>query len=79
MPMLRHWQINLLPLESSLRAAQRSRAGHSKTYSQNPADQTPPENVEKFLHLRSKYHLALIRFVWYLAHYHGIKTSPTLA
>ena len=41
----------------------------------NPANQTPPQIVEKVLHLRSKYHLGSIRIVWYLARYHGIKIS----
>ena len=41
----------------------------------NPANQTPPEIVEKVLYLRSKYHLGSIRIVWYLARYHGIKIS----
>jgi len=41
----------------------------------NPANQTPPEIVEKVLYLRSKYHLGPIRIVWYLARYHDIKIS----
>ena len=41
----------------------------------NPANQTPPEIVEKVLHLRQTYHLGPIRIVWYLARYHNIKIS----
>lgn len=37
--------------------------------------QTPPEIIEKVLHLRRKYHLGPIRIVWYLARYHDIKIS----
>ena len=38
-------------------------------------NQTPPEIVDKVLHLRSKCHLGSIWIVWYLARYHGIKVS----
>lgn len=41
----------------------------------NPANRTPPEIVDKVLHLRSTYHLGPIRIVWYLARDHGIKIS----
>ena len=41
----------------------------------NPANRTPPEIVEKVLHLRRTYHLGPIRIVWYLARYHDIKIS----
>jgi transposase len=34
---------------------------------------TPPEIVEKVLHLRSNYHLGPMRIVWYMERYHGIK------
>jgi transposase len=56
---------------------QRGEAGlvNAKPIPKNPANQTPPEIVEKVLHLRSKYHLGSIRIVWYLARYHGIKIS----
>ena len=48
---------------------------NAKPIPKNPANQTPPEIVEKILHLRSKYHLGAIRIVWYLARYHAIKIS----
>lgn len=56
---------------------QRGEAGliNQKPIPKNPANQTPPEIVEKVLYLRSKYHLGSIRIVWYLARYHGIKIS----
>lgn len=38
-------------------------------------NKTPPEVVEKVLHLRRKYRLGPIRIVWYLERYHGIKIS----
>ena len=40
-----------------------------KSIPKNPANQTPPEIVEKILYLRRKYHLGPIRIVWYLARY----------
>ena len=40
-----------------------------------PPNQTPPEVVESVLHLRKTYHLGLMRIVWYLERYHGIKIS----
>lgn len=48
---------------------------NAKPIPKNPANQTPPEIVEKVLHLRSKYHLGAIRIVWYLARYHDITIS----
>jgi transposase InsO family protein len=48
---------------------------NAKPIPKNPANQTPPEIVEKMLYLRAKYHLGPIRIVWYLARYHGIKIS----
>lgn len=48
---------------------------NEKPIPKNPANQTPPEIVEKVLYLRSKYHLGSIRIVWYLARYHDIKIS----
>jgi len=48
---------------------------NAKSIPKNPANQTPPEIVEKVLYLRRKYHLGPIRIVWYLARYHGIKIS----
>ena len=36
---------------------------------------TPPEVVEKVLHLRRTHHLGPIRIVWYLERYHGMKIS----
>lgn len=48
---------------------------NAKPIPKNPANQTPPEIVEKVLYLRSKYHLGSIRIVWYLARYHNIKIS----
>ena len=36
---------------------------------------TPPEVVEKILHLRCKYHLGPQRITWYLERYHGITLS----
>lgn len=48
---------------------------NAKPIPKNPANQTPPEIVEKVLHLRSKYHLGAIRIVWYLARYHAITIS----
>ncbi len=48
---------------------------NAKTIPKNPANQTPPEIVDKVLYLRRKYHLGPIRIVWYLARYHGIKIS----
>ena len=56
---------------------QRGEAGlvNAKPIPKNPANQTPPEIVEKILYLRAKYHLGPIRIVWYLARYHSIKIS----
>ncbi len=48
---------------------------NDKSIPKNPANQTPPEIVEKILYLRRKYHLGPIRIVWYLAQYHSIKIS----
>lgn len=48
---------------------------NAKSIPKNPANQIPPEIVEKVLYLRRKYHLGPIRIVWYLARYHGIKIS----
>ena len=39
------------------------------------ANRTPPEQEEKVLYLRRKYHLGPIRIVWYLERYHGIRMS----
>ena len=41
----------------------------------NPRLRTPPDIVEKVLHLRRTYHLGPIRIVWYLERYHGITIS----
>ncbi len=41
----------------------------------NPRLSTPPDIVEKVLHLRRTYHLGPIRIVWYLERYHGITIS----
>ena len=41
----------------------------------NPRLRTPPDIVEKVLHLRRPYHLGPIRIVWYLERYHGITIS----
>ena len=41
----------------------------------NYPNKTPPEVVEKILHLRRTYHMGPIRIVWYLERYHDIKTS----
>ena len=41
----------------------------------NPRLRTPPDIVEKVLHLRRTYHLSPIRIVWYLERYHGITIS----
>ena len=56
---------------------QRGESGlvNAKPIPKNPANQTPPEIVEKILYLRAKYHLGPIRIVWYLARYHSIKIS----
>lgn len=48
---------------------------NEKPIPKNPANQTPPEIVDKVLCLRSKYLLGSIRIVWYLARYHDIKIS----
>ena len=48
---------------------------NAKPIPKNPANQTPPEIVEKVLYLRHKYHLGPIRIVWYLARCHGIRIS----
>ena len=48
---------------------------NAKSIPKNPANQAPPEIVDKVLYLRSKYHLGSIRIVWYLARYHDIKIS----
>ncbi len=50
---------------------------NAKSIPKNPANQTPPEIVDKVLYLRRKYHLGPIRIVWYLARYHGIKISDS--
>jgi transposase len=59
---------------------QRGEAGliNEKPIPKNPANQTPPEIVEKVLHLRSKYHLGAIRIVWYLARYHARPRAITM-
>lgn len=56
---------------------QRGEAGlvNAKPIPKNPANQTPPEIVDKILYLRANYHLGPIRIVWYLARYHDIKIS----
>ena len=41
----------------------------------NPRLRTPPDIVEKVLHLRRTYHIGLIRIVWNLERYHGITLS----
>jgi transposase len=46
-----------------------------KPIPKNPANQTPPEIIDKILYLPSKYHLGSIRIVYYLARYHGITIS----
>ena len=46
-----------------------------KPIPKNPKNRTPPEIVEKVLHLRKTYHLGPMRIVWYLARYHDIKIS----
>lgn len=38
-------------------------------------NQTPPEIVEKILHLRKKYHLGPTRIMWYMARYHQMRVS----
>ena len=43
----------------------------------NPRLRTPPDIVEKVLHLRRTYHLGPISIVWYLERYHGITISKT--
>jgi transposase len=48
---------------------------NKKPIPKNPTNRTPPEVVEKVLHLRQTYHLGPIRIVWYLARYHDIKIS----
>ena len=44
----------------------------------NPRLRTPPDIVEKVLHLRRTYHLGPIRIVWYLERYHGITISKAV-
>lgn len=46
-----------------------------KPIPKNPKNRTPPEIVEKVLHLRKTYHLGPMRIVWYLARYHDIRIS----
>ena len=46
-----------------------------KPIPKNPRSRTPPEIVEKVLHLRKTYHQGPMRIVWYLTRYHDIKTS----
>ena len=41
----------------------------------NHPQKTPPEVVEKILHLRRTYHLGPTRIMWYLERYHGIRVS----
>ena len=48
---------------------------NKKPIPKNPINRTPPEVVEKVLHLRQTYHLGPIRIVWYLARYSDIKIS----
>jgi len=48
---------------------------NAKSAPKNPANQTPPEIVEKVLYPRRKYHVGPIRIVWYLARYHNVKIS----
>jgi hypothetical protein len=65
------WPGWFLSLESSFPAP----GGSWQTRAEEPANRTPPEIVEKVLHLRRTYHLGPIRIVWYLARYHDIKIS----
>jgi len=48
---------------------------NARSVPHNHPNKTPPEVVEKVLHLRRKYHLGPIRIMWYLERYHGIKLS----
>ena len=48
---------------------------NAKSIPKKPANQTPPEIVDKVLYLRRKYQLGPIRIVWYLARCHDIKIS----
>ena len=64
----------LLSLADRLSAARFGRP-RNRTAPKNPADRTPPEIIEKVLHLRTTYRLGPIRIVWYLARYHAITIS----
>lgn len=46
-----------------------------KPIPKNTKNETPPEIVEKVLHLRQTYHLGPVRTVRYLERYHAIKIS----
>ena len=48
---------------------------NARSVPHNHPNKTPPEVVEKVLHLRRNYHLGPIRIMWYLERYHGIKLS----
>ena len=48
---------------------------NARSVPHNHPNKTPPEVVEKVLHLRRKYHLGPIRVMWCLERYHGIKLS----
>ena len=48
---------------------------NKKPIPKNPTNRTPPEVVEKVLHLHQTRHLGPIRIVWHLVRYHDIKIS----
>ena len=86
--MLRRLEVQLEPADTSVLAGpvffrwkvlykNNGEAGliNKKPIPKNPTNRTPPEVVEKLLHLRQAYHLGPIRIVWYLARYHDIKIS----
>ena len=60
------WPGWFLSLESSFPAP----GGSWQPRAEEPANRTPPEIVEKVLHLRRTFHRGPIRIVWYLARYH---------
>ena len=72
LPLLRCRPVRVLRLEEGYETHGDEGLINKKPCPYNPRLRTPPEIVEKVLHLRRTYHLGPIRIVWYLERYHGI-------
>lgn len=57
------------------RAHGEARLPNKRSVPHNHPNKAPAAIVEKVLHLRRKYHLGLMRIVWYLERYHRIQIS----